>query len=70
MGLTEWSWWDWSFALKLLWHGFVFGMIGAAFTSVVAFRWAWRRGVQLDKIKQEVEERAKKLAEKREERIH
>lgn len=69
--MTEWQWWDWSFALKLLWHGFVFTAIATAIVSAFAFRWAWRRGVEIDNIRKQVQERAEeKLAEERETRIH
>ena len=68
--MNEWQWWDWSFALKLLWHGAVFGGAFALVTTAIAFRWAWRRGIEIEKMRKEVTERAaEKLAKEREERV-
>ncbi len=68
--MNEWQWWDWSFALKLAWHGAIIGGALAIVFGAFVFRWAWRRGAEVDRIRKEVTASAEaKLAEQRKERI-
>lgn len=68
--MTEWTWWDGAFALKLIWHTAVI-VVGLSIPiGALVFRWAWRRGVKIEAMRRAVEERAaEKLAEKGQERV-